>query len=116
MSGELGRMLGAAACSAKGLAAAFRHEAAFRADLLLGAVLIPTALLMDTGALHKAVLVGSTILVLVVELVNSSIEAAVDRISLEHHPLAGRAKDMGSAAVCLSLVNLAAVWGLVLLG
>lgn len=99
-----------------GLAAAFRNEAAFRQEALLAAVLIPVALWLDVGALAKAMLVGSVLLVLIVELINSAIEAVVDRVSLERHPLAKRAKDIGSAAVFLSLVNVCAVWLIVLLG
>jgi diacylglycerol kinase (ATP) len=110
------RLLSASMCSLKGLVAAFRHEDAFRMDVLLAAVLIPTALALDLDALQKALLVASVLLVLIVELVNSAIEAAVDRISLERHPLAGRAKDIGSAAVMVSLVNLGCVWALILLG
>jgi diacylglycerol kinase (ATP) len=85
-------------------------------DVLLALVLIPTALLLDLAALQKALLVSSVLLVLIVELVNSAIEAAVDRISLERHPLAARAKDIGSAAVLVSLLNLCCVWLLVLRG
>jgi diacylglycerol kinase (ATP) len=115
MTGMVARIVSATVCSAKGLAAAFRHEAAFRADVLLAAVMIPTALAIDASGLEKAVMVASVLLVLVAELVNSAIEATLDRVSTEQHPLTGRAKDMGSAAVCISLVNVAAVWVLVLL-
>ena len=102
--------------SLAGLAAAFRHEAAFRLEVLLAAIMIPAALLLPVGALGRALLVGAVLLTLIVELVNAAIEAVVDRISLEHHPFAKRAKDIGSAAVFASLVNLAAVWLLVLFG
>ena len=78
-------------------------------------MLIPTALFLDVSGAGKAMMVASVVLVLVVELVNSAIEAAVDRISLERHRLSKRAKDLGSAAVFLSLANVAAVWTLVLL-
>ena len=114
--GGLRRIAGATRNSFNGLAAAFRHEAAFRADALLALVLVPSALVLDVSGLAKAVMIASVLLVLVVELVNSAIEATVDRISLERHPLSGRAKDIGSAAVCLSLLNAAVVWLLVLLG
>ncbi len=110
------RLSSALNCSFKGLAAAFRHEEAFRMEVLLAAILIPTAMLMPVRTLEKALMVASVLLVLIVELFNSALETAVDRISLEHHPLAGRAKDIGSAAVFLSLVNLASVWLIVLLG
>jgi diacylglycerol kinase (ATP) len=114
--GGLTRIAGATRNSINGFAAALRHEAAFRADALLAVVLVPTALVLDVGGVAKAVMIASVLLVLVVELVNSAIEATVDRISLERHPLSGRAKDIGSAAVCLSLLNAAVVWLLVLLG
>ena len=102
--------------SFSGLAAAFRHEAAFRLEVLLAVVLVPAALMMPVSGLSKAVLIGAVLIVLIVELVNAAVEATVDRISLETHPLAKRAKDIGSAAVFISLVNLAAVWLLVLFG
>ncbi|HRO59736.1 MAG TPA: diacylglycerol kinase, partial [Burkholderiaceae bacterium] len=79
-------------------------------------LLIPRALLLDVPAPGKAAMIASVLLVLVVELINSAIEAAVDRISLERHELAGRAKDLGSAAVMLALVVVALVWSLVLFG
>jgi len=99
-----------------GLSAAFRHEDAFRQEVLLAAVLIPLALWFDVGAVGKALMIASVLLVLIVELLNSAVEAAVDRISLENHRLAKRAKDIGSAAVLLSLANVLVVWLLVLLG
>ena len=102
--------------SLAGLTAAFRHEDAFRQEVLIAAILIPTALVLPVGGLGKALMIGSILLVLAVELLNSAIEAAVDRISLENHLLAKRAKDIGSAAVFISLVNVAAVWLLVLFG
>lgn len=101
--------------SLEGFAAAYRNEDAFRQEVLLGAVLLPVAALAPVGLLGKALMIGSLFLVLIVELINSAIEAAVDRISLENHRLAKRAKDIGSAAVMLSLLNLAVVWALVLL-
>jgi diacylglycerol kinase (ATP) len=101
--------------SLAGLGAAFRHEAAFRQEVLLALILLPTALLLPVSAPAKALLVGSVLLVLIVELINSAIESTVDRISLESHPLAKRAKDLGSAAVFLSLINAAIIWLLVLL-
>lgn len=79
-------------------------------------VLIPVALLSPTSGLEKALLIGSTLLVLIVELMNSAVEATVDRISLENHNLAKRAKDIGSAAVLITLINMSAVWGFVFLG
>jgi diacylglycerol kinase (ATP) len=108
------RVLNACVYSLHGLQSAYRHEEAFRQEVWLALVLIPVALLLDVGALGKALMVGSVLLVLVVELLNSAVEAAIDRISLAQHQLAKRAKDLGSAAVLISLVNVAVVWGLVL--
>jgi diacylglycerol kinase (ATP) len=102
--------------SLDGISAAFRHEDAFRQEALLALVLIPSALLVPATGIGRALLIGSVLLVLIVELLNSAVEAAVDRISLENHRLAKRAKDIGSAAVLLSLLNLAAIWILVLAG
>jgi diacylglycerol kinase (ATP) len=101
--------------SIDGFVAAYRNEDAFRQELLLAAVLIPAALWFPVPGIAKALLVGSVLLVLVVELLNSAIEAVTDRISIEDHALAKQAKDMGSAAVLGSLLLLAAVWALVLL-
>ena len=102
--------------SLAGFKAAYQNEDAFRQESLLAAVLIPLALFLPVGAVGKALMIASVLLVLVVELLNSAVEATVDRISLEDHQLAKRAKDIGSAAVLLSLVNLAVVWALVLFG
>ena len=102
--------------SMAGFKAAYHHEHAFRQECLLALVLLPLALLLPAGGLGKALMVASVLLVLIVELLNSALEAAVDRISLEDHQLAKRAKDIGSAAVFMSLLNVAVVWGLVLLG
>jgi diacylglycerol kinase (ATP) len=111
----LQRLLNATRYSLHGLASAFRHEDAFRQEVLLAAILIPIALFLDVGGAAKAVMIASVLLVLIVELLNSAIEAAVDRISFDQHSLSKRAKDIGSAAVALSLVNVAVVWLLVLL-
>ena len=102
--------------SLDGLRAAFRHEDAFRQEVLLAVVLIPTALLVPASGSGKALMIGAVLLVLIVELLNSAVEAAVDRISLENHLLAKRAKDIGSAAVFFSLINVPVVWLLVLFG
>jgi len=112
----LRRIVNATRYSFAGLAAAARHEAAFRLEILLAVVLIPCACFLGANGTQRALLIGSVLLVLIVEIVNAALEAAVDRVSLDHHELAGRAKDLGSAAVMLSLVNVAVVWGLVLLG
>lgn len=102
--------------SLAGFRAAYQNEDAFRQETLLAAVLVPLALFLPAGPVGKALMLASVLLVLIVELLNSAVEATVDRISLEDHQLAKRAKDIGSAAVLLSLINLAAVWVLVLLG
>lgn len=102
--------------SLAGFKAAYQNEDAFRQETLLAAALIPLALFLPAGAVGKALMIASVLLVLVVELLNSAVEATVDRISLEDHQLAKRAKDIGSAAVLLSLVNLTVVWALVLFG
>jgi diacylglycerol kinase (ATP) len=102
--------------SLEGLKAAYRHEDAFRQEFWLAVVLIPLALFLPAPALGKALMVAAVLLVLIVELLNSAIEATVDRVSLEHHRLAKRAKDIGSAAVMISLLNVVVVWLLVLLG
>ncbi len=111
----LQRVLNAAGYSWAGLAAAFRHEDAFRQEVFLALLLIPLALVLGETGIERALMIGAVLLVLIVELLNSAIEAAVDRISLEHHLLIKRAKDMGSAAVMIALVNVAVVWTLVLL-
>jgi diacylglycerol kinase (ATP) len=92
------------------LAAAARHEDAFRMELILVALLTPLALWLGNTGVERALLIASLILVLIVELLNSAVEATVDRISFENHRLAKRAKDIGSAAVMLSLANAGVVW------
>ncbi len=112
----LRRIWNAFCYSLAGLAAAFRHEEAFRQEALLAAILVPSALFLPASGAGKALMIVSVILVLIVELLNSGLEAAVDRVSREDHPLAKRAKDIGSAAVFLSLINVPVVWLLVLFG
>lgn len=102
--------------SLDGLKAAYQHEDAFRQELILACILIPLALYLPVNGFSKALMICSVFLVLVVELMNSAIEAVVDRVSLENHHLAKRAKDIGSAAVLISLINMAVVWGLVIFG
>ena len=102
--------------SMDGLAAAYRHEHAFRQELWLAAVLIPVSLLLPASGIGHALMAASVLLVLVVELLNSALEAVVDRVSIEPHELSKRAKDIGSAAVFVSLVNVVATWLLVLFG
>ena len=109
------RLVKAAGYSWAGLITAWRYEEAFRQEALLGAVLVPIALWLGDSAVERALLIGSLLLVVIVELLNSSIEAAIDRIGAERHELSGRAKDMGSAAVFIALLNAAAIWLLVLL-
>jgi len=108
------RVLGATRNSLAGLAAALRHEAAFRQLAALAAVLVPAGLWLGESGVERALLAGSILLPLIVELLNAAIEAAIDRVSLEHHPLAGRAKDLGSAAVMLAMANAVLVWLVVL--
>jgi diacylglycerol kinase (ATP) len=111
----LRRILQAARNSLDGLAAALRHEDAFRQELMLAAVLVPLGLWLGKTGVERALLVGTLLLVLIVELLNSAIEATVDRISLDPHPLAKRAKDLASAAVMLALVLAGLTWALLLL-
>jgi len=101
--------------SLEGLKAAYRHEDAFRQEVLLATLMLPLALFLPATGIGRALMMGSVLLVLVVELLNSAIEATVDRVSLENHRLAKRAKDIGSAAVLVSLINVTLVWSLVLL-
>lgn len=112
----LRRLINACGYSIDGLRAAYRLEDAFRQEVALAAVMIPAALLLPVAATGRALLLASVILVLIVELLNSAIEAAVDRISLDNHELAKVAKDIGSAAVMLSLVCMTTVWVVVLVG
>jgi diacylglycerol kinase (ATP) len=102
--------------SFEGFKAAWKHEDAFRQEALLAIVLIPLAFFLADAAMARALMIASVLLVLIVELINSAIEATVDRISLENHALAKRAKDIGSAAVLIALINVLAVWGGLLLG
>jgi diacylglycerol kinase (ATP) len=111
----LRRLLNAARYSIDGFVAAL-SEAAFRQELIVAAVLVPLGLFLGATGSERALLVGGVLLVLVVELLNSGVEAVVDRVSIEDHALSKRAKDLGSAAVMLSLVNAAVVWLLVLGG
>lgn len=108
------RLLNAFGYSCAGLQAAFRNEDAFRQEVLLASILIPLALLLEPDMLGRALMISCVLLLLVVELLNSAIEATVDRISLEDHKLAKRAKDIGSAAVLVTLLNLMTVWLFVL--
>ncbi|MEQ8205974.1 MAG: diacylglycerol kinase [Woeseia sp.] len=111
----LRRIVHAAHFSALGLQQAWRYEAAFRQELALTAVLGPVAVWLGESPLETLLLIAPLILLLIVELLNSAVEAVVDRVGHEHHALSGRAKDMGSAAVLLSVGLLIAVWVTVLL-
>lgn len=110
------RIIDAAGYSWKGFRAAFKHEAAFRQELTLLLILTPIALWLGDNGIEYALLIGSLLLVLIVELLNSAVEAVVDRIGQEHHKLAGRAKDIGSAAVFVALANVVLIWLFVLFG
>jgi len=111
----LRRLLNAFGYSLAGFRAAYKHEDAFRQEALLAAILIPLAFWLPVRMTGRALMIGSVLLVIIVELLNSAIEATVDRISLDSHDLAKRAKDIGSAAVLVSLVNATVIWVLVLL-
>ena len=115
-SGNTGlkRIFMAALYSWNGFKAAYRKEEAFRQEVWLALVLIPLAIWLADNGIQLALMLGSVLLVLMVEILNSAVEAVVDRIGMERHKLSGRAKDMGSAAVMLSLINVLVVWGLVL--
>lgn len=108
------RLWNALGYSRDGLAAAWKNEAAFREEVLLAAIAIPLAFYLGRTGIDRALLIGSIVLILIVEILNSALEAVVDKASPEKHELAKRAKDMGSAAVLLSLLNAAAVWACVL--
>lgn len=104
------RILKAARCSMLGFHAAYKHESAFRQELCLCLLLLPVSLFIASSGVQLALLIGSLILLLLVEVINSAIEAIVDRIGLEHHELSGRAKDLGSAAVFLAIVIGMVIW------
>ena len=110
----LTRIINAFGYSMKGIRAAIVHESAFRQEAVLFVIMLPLAIWLGTDWLDYILLIGSLLLVLIVELLNSAIEAVVDRISDEFSELAGRAKDMGSAAVFISLANVMLIWGLII--
>ncbi|MDR2015033.1 MAG: diacylglycerol kinase [Azoarcus sp.] len=112
----LARIMAAAAYSRDGLLAAFRGEAAFRQLVALHAVLVPLSFFCPVSRGERALMIAACLLSFIVELFNSAIEAVVDRISAERHPLSKNAKDMGSAAQSVALILIAAVWGVILLG
>ncbi|MFV8987296.1 diacylglycerol kinase [Serratia fonticola] len=110
----LTRIIKAAGYSYKGLTAAWQNEAAFRQELVGTVVAIIVAVWLDVGAIARILLIGSVLLVMIVEILNSAIEAVVDRVGTEYHELSGRAKDMGSAAVSLAIILALFVWASVL--
>ncbi|VAW72587.1 Diacylglycerol kinase [hydrothermal vent metagenome] len=112
-SGNTGlkRIIKAAGFSWQGIKAAYENEAAFRQEVALSSVLIPLAVWLGENATQMALMISSVLLVLLVEILNSAIEAAIDRHGEEHHPLSGRAKDMGSAAVMFAFIYLLVIWG-----
>lgn len=107
-------LINATRFSMRGLTAAFRYEAAFRQELALMVILLPAAFFVGSNALETAVLIAVSLLILIVELLNSALESIVDRIGSEHHPLSGRAKDMGSAAVFITLLCVFLTWILII--
>lgn len=109
----LGRIIDASKYSWLGYKAGFKNEAAFRQELFLGIILVPLASIFSESSMELALLLGSLFLVLIVELLNSGIEAIVDRISDEQHELSGRAKDLGAAAVMTALINVFVIWGII---
>lgn len=109
------RMFKATIWSCQGLRAAWLHESSFRLEVYLLVVLAPLALWLGETGVERALLLGSCLLVLAVELLNSAIEAVIERYGPEFHELAGRAKDMGSAAVFVTMINVLVVWGMILL-
>ena len=110
------RMINATRNSLNGLARAWRSEAAFRYEIYVLVLAIPAAWLLGRNAVERALMIGSALLVVVVEMLNTAIEAVVDRVGTERHQLSGWAKDLGSAGVLCSIVLAAAVWGILVLG
>jgi len=108
------RLILATGYSWNGFKAGWKNEEAFRQEVVLAAFLIPLALFLDVGTIQTILMIASVLLVLIIEIINSAIEAVVDLVTEEKHELAGRAKDMGSTAVMIGLINAALVWGLVL--
>ena len=107
------RLIDAFGYSWLGYKAGFKNEAAFREELFLGAIMLPVAIIFAESSIELAILIGSLFLVLMVELLNSGIEAVVDRVSDDHHELSGRAKDLGAAAVMTSLINVIVIWAII---
>lgn len=116
--GESGirRIISASKYSAKGLKFAWKNEAAFRQEVCLLIILTPLAFWLGETAMQQAVMIGCCFIVLITELLNTAVEAVVDRIGPEHHKLAGSAKDTGSAAVLISIIMTVVVWALIIIG
>ena len=111
----LNRLINALKYSIAGTLAAFKHEDAFRQEVVLFLILAPIALFLTNAPSERALMIGSLILIIIIELLNSAVEATVDRISIKHHKLAKRAKDIGSAAVFFSLINAVIIWLIILI-
>ena len=111
----LNRLINALKYSIAGTLAAFKHEDAFRQEVFLFLILAPIALFLTNVPSERALMIGSLILIIIIELLNSAVEATVDRISIKHHRLAKRAKDIGSAAVFFSLINAVIIWLIILI-
>lgn len=110
----LGRLRNAFFCSIAGMKAAWNNEAAFRQELFLFVFLFPVAFFLGENGVEKGMMAGCLLLVLIVELLNTAVEAVVDRISSQHHALSGLAKDLGSASVTLALINCVVIWSCIL--
>ena len=113
-TGGTDSLLKAASYSWQGLLATYKHEVAFRQEVLLSIILIPVGFWLGHSGIERALLIGSVVLVIIVELVNSGLEAVTDRFGSEQHELSGRAKDAGSAAVLIALVNVVLIWCLII--
>ena len=107
------RIINATFFSLSGLKIAWRNEAAFRQECALAMILLPTAVWLGRNAVERSLLIGTCLLVLIIELLNTAVESVVDRVGMDHHELSGRAKDLGSAAVLVSLLLTVIVWGLI---
>ena len=114
-AGDFSRLARALGHSLRGIRAVYKSEAAFRLEVLVAVVLVPIGFWLGADGTERALLIGTVLLVMLVELINSGIEAVVDRIGGERHELSGRAKDAGSAAVLFALINAAVVWAVILL-
>lgn len=111
----IARIIKASQYSWQGFKAAFANEEAFRQEIFLAIILIPLSLYLGDSGIERALLISVVLIILIAELLNSGIEAIVDRVGTDHHELSGRAKDIGSAAVVLSFINATIVWALVLI-